>query len=126
VRPERRRTKKLIVAFHFQSSNRAAWKCDDCRKSGLEQARRCGWLPHSEAQKPRPVWVRGPVAVETCPKSFITPQSLQLLEEHRVWRELGQPAGFDLSARQAEAFLTLESEALKEANDGHRRSQKND
>ena len=45
---ERGRKKKLIVAFHFQFSNQAGWKCDACRRSGLERERRCGWLgwPH--------------------------------------------------------------------------------
>ena len=29
---KRPRTKKLIVAFHFEFSNQAGWKCDVCRK----------------------------------------------------------------------------------------------
>ena len=43
-RAERRRKKKLLVAFHFQFSNQAGWECDACRRSGLEIRRRCGWL----------------------------------------------------------------------------------
>ena len=45
--PHRVRTKKLIVAFHFQFSSQAGWRCDVCRRTGLEKKRRCGWLPVS-------------------------------------------------------------------------------
>ena len=41
---ERGGTKKLIVAFHFQFANQAGWRCDACRRNGLEKKRRCGWL----------------------------------------------------------------------------------
>ena len=37
-----RRTKKLLVAFHFQFSNQAGWECDACRRvrPGTEAAMR--------------------------------------------------------------------------------------
>ncbi len=45
MRPDGERKKKLIVAFHFQYANQAAWKCDSCRRGGLELKRRCGFIP---------------------------------------------------------------------------------
>ena len=117
-----------MVAFHFQFANQAGWKCDLCRKSGLEAKRRCGWLverasgPVSEKHGPgglcHPVWARKDVALDTCPKSYITAESQTLVEEFFIRRRLG---GFDwreLSARQVEAFVILESALQVERNDG--------
>jgi hypothetical protein len=64
------------------------------------------------------VWARKQVAVESCPKSFITAESESLVEEFFVRRRL---AGFrleELTARQAEAFVILEREFGAERNDG--------
>ena len=69
VRIKRRRTKKLIVAFHFQFANQAAWRCDECRSQGLDQKRRCARKPIIVAA--RTVWARHGVAALSCPKSTI-------------------------------------------------------
>ena len=93
MRVVRRRTKKLIVAFHFQLfSNEAGWKCDACRKAGLEIKRRCGWLE--------------------------TAQSLAWLENFLVHRRLRQSWPETLGARETEAFLILEAECEAEAKNG--------
>lgn len=104
------RKKKLIVAFHFQFSDQAGWKCDDCRKHGLESARRCGWLPAPAEPKPRAVWARGGVSTTSCPKSYVTAQSLAWLDEYCAYRTLGRPDAGGLTAREVEAFLVLDNE----------------
>src|ERR1035441_2449457 len=83
-RVEPRRTKKLLVAFHFQFSNQAGWECDACRRSGLEVRRRCGWLGLPHDGKGAPVWARKAVAIESCPKSYITAESEGLVEDFLV------------------------------------------
>jgi hypothetical protein len=104
------RKKKLIVALHFQFSNQAGWECETCRKAGLETKRRCGWIPRALETAPRVIWARNSVATMTCPKSFITAQSLAWVEEYLVRRKLGQKGIEGLGAREVEAFLILEHE----------------
>jgi hypothetical protein len=119
VRAVGRRTKKLIVAFHFHLfSNQAGWKCDECRKAGLDVKRRCGWLPTVNDVGQRVVWARKQAATNTCPKSYISAQSVAWLEEFVVRRKLGQRWPENLGARAAEAFLILESEWEAEAQNG--------
>jgi len=64
------------------------------------------------------VWSRNNVAVDECPKSFITAQSLTWLEEFFIMRQFWQPQLYDLPARQADAFLILENERKSEAHHG--------
>jgi hypothetical protein len=121
VRVERDRKKKLIVAFHFQLGNKAAWKCDICRKSGLEGKRRCGWGEHNAGAAGSPiVWGRGRVSLTTCPTSHITGESLALLEEFHVWKLLGTGNVSDLPARLVEAIFVLENELRIESNNGQK------
>lgn len=117
MRVERCRKKKLIVAFHFQVGNQAAWKCDVCRRNGLEQKRNCGWQKDG-AKSPHPiVWARERAALTTCPKSYITPESLVLLEEFHVWKIMGLTNFHRLPARLVDAILVLETElALERKN----------
>src|SRR3954468_5537067 len=104
--PFGRRTKKLIVAFHFQFSNQAGWRCDTCRKSGLAMKRRCGWLPVNVDKTPSvPVWVRGRVGSTECPKSYVTSESLALLEQFYAWKLLGSIDPKTLPARTMDAFF---------------------
>jgi hypothetical protein len=119
VRAKRGGKKKLIVAFHFQLGNKAAWKCDACRKSGLEKKRRCGWLVH-EGSASAIVWARGRIALTSCPTSYITPESLALLEEFNAWKLLGAGSVYDLPARLVEAIFVLESELRTTSNDGQK------
>lgn len=120
MRLEPGRTKKLIVAFHFQFANQAAWKCDQCRKSGLEKTRRCGWLPGAGEGAGSPVWARNGVAVTTCPVSYIEAQSLAWIEEYVAWKTLGSTDWTRLPARTVEAFCFLERETAKERRNGER------
>lgn len=110
--------KKLILAFHFQLSNPAAWKCDACRKSGLEFKRRCGWVPKALVTPAHIVWSRRQVASDICPTSLITAQSMGWMEEFFVWKRLRLSFPPELSARQAEAFLILEEQLSLEEHGG--------
>jgi hypothetical protein len=71
-------------------------------------------------QKPaaeRIVWARRNVSVQSCPKSFITAESLGMVDEFNLWKV----SQGDLSAkpaRVAEAILLLESELRAEINSG--------
>ena len=120
MRVERSRKKKLIVAFHFQLGNKAAWKCDQCRKSGLERKRRCGWLANDLKSTASVVWVRGRVSLTTCPTSYITSESIALLEEFHAWKLLGASNVYDLPARLVEAIFVLENELRTANNDGQK------
>jgi hypothetical protein len=123
VRAERARKKKLIVAFHFQLSgaqpgNRAGWDCDSCRKNGLERKRRCGFLPDRERGEPGIVWGRRQVFTNECPKSYVTGESLSLLEEFFVRRRLGMAHSMDMEARKTDAFVILRDLMEQEERDG--------
>ena len=111
------RKKKLIVALHFLTSNQAGWECASCRKAGLEEKRRCGWVPAALETSPRVVWARDDVATMECPKSFVTAQSIAWVEEYAVRRRFGQRDIDRVGARDVQAFLILEHELAKqEAN----------
>lgn len=110
--------KKLIVAFHFQFSNHAAWKCDNCRKSGLEQRRRCGWLYGVDVTAQDIVWARRQIATTSCPTSYVTPESLALLEEFHVWKLIGSSDMHKLPARMVDAIFILENELRAENRNG--------
>lgn len=120
MRFDRGRKKKLIVAFHFQFGNKAAWSCDVCRKSGLEKRRRCGWQASNDASDPPIVWARGRTSLATCPTSYVTAESVALLEEFHAWKLLGSKGFYDLPARLVEAIFVLENELRAEANDGQK------
>ena len=109
-----------MVAFHFARSNQAGWECDACRRSGLEKKRGCSWL--DAKGDGRVVWARSGIALTQCPKSTITGESEALVEDFLVRRRLGGFAVAELSARQAEAFVVLESELAKEERNGERRT----
>jgi hypothetical protein len=120
VRADGGRSKKLRVAFHFQFSNPAGWRCDECRKSGLETKRRCGRMPAALATPPRVVWARAGVATNECPKSYVSGASRAWLEEFQAWKRLGYPDPRTLSAREVQAMTILERELLSEVKRGQR------
>jgi hypothetical protein len=62
------------------------------------------------------VWAGGGVATETCPRSYITAESITWIEEFLVRRKLGGSPVADLEARTAEAFLLL-MELMEKEND---------
>lgn len=118
MRAGRERKKKLIVAFHFQFSNRAGWDCESCRRNGLEIKRRCGFLPTGIRGEPRIVWGRKQTHSEECPKSFVTGESLALIEEFFVRSRLGIEDSTEMVARKVDAFLILRNEMEREERDG--------
>lgn len=120
MRFERAGKKKLIVAFHFQLGNKAAWSCDVCRTSGLERKRRCGWLTNDDTMTSGIVWARGRTTLATCPTSYITSESVALLEEFHAWKLFGAGSFYDLPARLVEAIFVLENELRAESNDGQK------
>jgi len=117
MRTERSRKKKLIVAFHFQLGNQAGWKCEACRRNGLEDRRHCGWRQGSTDSLNQIVWARGGVSLTTCPTSYITAESLAFLEEFQAWKVMGLSNCFDLPARLVDAIVTLENELVLEKKD---------
>jgi hypothetical protein len=64
------------------------------------------------------VWARKGISLGTCPKSFISAESLALLEHFSVRRRLGGGNVTELSAREADAFLILERALEAEGNNG--------
>ena len=73
--------------------------------------------------KAAPVWARKTVAIESCPKSYITAESEGLVEDFLVRRRLGGTSFGELSARQVEGFLILE-QALAAEDLGARRAER--
>jgi hypothetical protein len=76
--------------------------------------RGCGWLGLPVRQTGPPVWVRKHLTLQTCPRSYISGDSLTLVEEFLVRRKLGGLNPEFLNARQVEAFLVLESALASE------------
>jgi hypothetical protein len=101
-------------------SNQAGWKCDVCRKAGLEIKRRCGWNRANGDKGTAVVWARRGVALATCPKSYLTAESEALLEEYLTRRMLGGIDPEAMSARQVAAFALLEELSRRERDDGER------
>jgi hypothetical protein len=118
VRAWRARKKKLIVAFHLQFGNRAGWDCESCRRSGLEAKRRCGFIAAAKRAPIRVVWARLTAQTEECPTSFVTGESLALVEEFFVRRRLGIPDSVAMDARKVDAFLILRNEMEREEQHG--------
>jgi len=92
-----------------------------CRKSGLEQKRRCGWKsPGKSGEGSEIVWGRGAIATTTCPTSYVTTESVALIEEFYAWKLCGAANVYDLPARLVEAIFVLENELRAETNDGQK------
>ena len=119
MRLERGGTKKLIVAFHFQFANQATWKCDTCRAKGLEINRHCGWLGETVSAGTGVIWARNQVGVTTCPVSYITAESVALLEQFHVWKLFGSANPYCLPARVVDAIFILENERRSEIVSGN-------
>lgn len=122
MRAERRRTKKLIVAFHFLRSDQSRWKCEECRKQGLDARRRCGFLPEDRRGPRKLVWIRNKTGTEECPKSLMTPASAELVERFWVWKACGSGGWTELTACEADAFQALEEECRAEIANGEQHS----
>jgi hypothetical protein len=98
--------------------NQAAWKCEDCRRNGLEIRRRCGWLAIDD-EPTRVVWARGAVATDRCPVSEVSAESMALIQEFQAWKLFGSVDVFALPARTVEAFFILENELRAEMKSEH-------
>lgn len=67
-------------------------------------------------QPARVVWARRSVAIESCPVSYVSPESLILIQEFEAWKLFGCNDVFSLPARTVEAFYVLEKELRAEMN----------
>jgi hypothetical protein len=56
----------------------------------------------------------------TCPTSYITPESIALLEEFHAWKLLGAGRVYELPARLVEAIFVVENELRTENNHGRK------
>ena len=115
--PDGERKKKLIVAFHFQFANPAAWKCDTCRAQRLEGRRRCGYIQPAARGPEKIVWMRAGARVTECPRSLISPDSIAWLESYQAGRTFGFGDIKNLPARTIDAFSILEMELAAEKRD---------
>lgn len=84
----------------------------------MEVKRRCGFLPVEKRGSPHLVWGSRHAQTEECPKSFVTGQSLALLEEFFVRRRLNNEISLETEARRVDAFLILRDEMEREERDG--------
>ena len=71
------------------------------------------------ADPPRLVWTRRRVSLDTCPKSYITAESLSLVEEFFVRRRIRGLDEDNLTARQVQAYTILEQELAAETAAGN-------
>jgi hypothetical protein len=78
----------------------------------LEKKRRCSWI-ESPDQK-HVVWARANVRLNTCPKSYITAQSIEWLERYQVQRTFGFGDVMRLPARDVDAYCLIENEIIGE------------
>jgi hypothetical protein len=53
-----------------------------------------------------------------CPKSLISPRSLQFLEQYAAWKQFGGINVLDLDAKTADAFSVLERAWQEETKNG--------
>ena len=115
----RGRAKKLIVAFHFHRSRQAGWKCDACRRNGLDRKRRCGYLAPELRGSLVTVWTGGGVGVTECPKPIITSFSLLCLESFFALKLGGAAERWDQTAAKVMDGWQVVSEELRkeEQND---------
>ncbi len=64
------------------------------------------------------VWGRNGVFARSCPRSYVSADSLTWIEEHHVWRLTGRSGLLGMPSRKSEAFLMLESEWMREKQHG--------
>jgi len=64
------------------------------------------------------VWGTRSVVVNACPKSLVTPASMEMVELYLAWKWSGEMDLLSLPAKHADALLVLEQESRKEFQDG--------
>ena len=84
--------------------------------------RACGYLPRVEARSGVPVWARAGVAVEVCPKSYITGESLAWIEHFGAFKFLGCTDPIDLPARTVDALCLIKDLVERESTHGQQRN----
>jgi len=72
------------------------------------------------ASAPVMVWAGGRVAIYSCPTSYVTSESIALLEEVYAFKLLGAGSVYELPARLVEAIFVLEKELRTESSDGQK------
>ena len=70
-------------------------------------------------QPARVVWARGAIAIDRCPVSEVSPESIALIREFQAWKLFGSVDAFALPARTVEAFFILENELKAEMKSEH-------
>ena len=75
-----------------------------------------------QAQGANLVWGRKEAVLTTCPKSYITAESMTLIEEFVVRRRIGGRDSAELTARKVDAFVMLEDLLEAERRDGQQNS----
>jgi hypothetical protein len=66
--------------------------------------------------------MRRGVAIDSCPVSYVTAESLVLVQEFVVWRQSEGVDLFSLPARTAEAFCILNNELKSEIKSEQQRA----
>jgi len=64
------------------------------------------------------IWARGRVSITSCPTSYITSDSIALLEEFHAWKLFGTADYYKLPARVVHAICILEQELRAEERSG--------
>jgi hypothetical protein len=77
-------------------------------------------MEHEGESRAAIVWARGKASLATCPTSYITADSITLLEEFHAWKLLGAGGVYEMPARLVEAIFVLENELRMENNDGRK------
>ncbi len=79
----------------------------------MEKVRQCGWIEADGGPK-RAVWVRKGVATDSCPVSYVSAESLALVQEFQAWKLIGGCSVYELPSKTAEALCVLENELRAE------------
>ena len=80
----------------------------------MEKKRNCGFLRPAGGLAAGPVWAQGGLLLEECPKSYITGESLGILESYLVWRKFGGVPIETRGAKEVDGFLALDAELAAE------------
>ena len=84
----------------------------------MEAKRRCGFIAPELRGPKKVVWGHGGTATDECPKSLISPESLEFVEKFLVWKFSGGGGFGEITAREADAFMMLEEEWRRESKNG--------
>ncbi len=68
----------------------------------------------ADTERAAPIWARGPVMTMTCPKAYITGESVTYVQLFGMRKRLGFPDARGMESREAEAMLALEREWRQE------------